>query len=489
MNLTELVETFKEAQKSGPQPYDTQATVQYIEGDTAWVSIPGSEGDVTPVNMTIAAKEGDTVQVRVSGGTAFLVGNATAPPTDDTEAYVAQARAEEVQADLNEQKEYFWHDDDGAHIQGNLSGYRNDLKSDGMHIVEVATGQDVAMFTADGSRIGKKDGNNIAISSTAITGHNDDGIGLFDVSMDGASIMAMVYRRQPKSVSLHYDTTSTLIYTIQKSDITSGSAIALSCRLKERAFIHVTPDKNFTIDLIKGTSSSATLSVANSTVVYSYDGNVTITFTITKGGGNETGVFSVFGFSSEESISAPSYTFGTRVDDEAGGFSTVMGNSCSAKSDNQTAIGKYNVADANDTYAFIIGNGTAEASRSNALAVKWDGTVDTAKGQLTAQTTTTTWTAPTASGATNTAGGYYTEGKHVYVSIQCKLNSAASADDNVTLFTGLPGTLFETPLTCMIANSLRGIAWITTGGALHIRPTVSVTTSNTVVINGHYTSA
>ena len=479
MNLTELVETFKEAQKSGPQPYDTQASVQYIEGDTAWVSIPGSE-DVTPVNMTIAAKEGDTVQVRVSGGTAFLVGNATAPPTDDTQAYVAQSRAEEVQADLNEQKEYFWHDDDGAHIQGNLSGYRNDLKSDGMHIVEVATGQDVAMFTADGSRVGKESGNNIEISSTAITGHNDDGIGLFDVSMDGASMATMATEYQGFRLSVPKNATRTYTFTIQKDDITSGKAIVLHCYIQE----YQSPKSYFDIQLVKGTSATGT---GGGVADYSYDGNVTVSFSVT----NPLGVpveFSIMNYSYGTQIDAPSYTFGTRVD-EAGGFSSVLGNSIIAKSDNQTAIGKYNVADSSGNYAFIIGNGTAEASRSNALTVKWDGTVDTAKGQLTAQATTTTWTAPTASGATSTAGGYYAEGKHVYVSISCTLNSAGSSGDNITLFTGLTAPLFMVPLEVMVANTRNGVAWINDSGELHFRPSASVSTSNAVIINGHYTSA
>ena len=40
----------------------------------------------------------------------------------------------------------------------------------------------------------------------------------------------------------------------------------------------------------------------------------------------------------------------------------------------QTAVGKYNVEDANGEYAFIIGNGTASA-RSDAFAVTWDGDI------------------------------------------------------------------------------------------------------------------
>lgn len=75
-----------------PEAYDTTATVRRVEGGTAYVHIPGGV-DETPVDLTIDAKAGDTVQVRVSGGRAWLVGNRTAPPTDDTTARVAQSKA------------------------------------------------------------------------------------------------------------------------------------------------------------------------------------------------------------------------------------------------------------------------------------------------------------------------------------------------------------------------------------------------------------
>ena len=75
--------------------YDTQATVLRVEGDTAWVHIPGGV-DETPVKLTIAAGPGDTVQVRVSGGTAWITGNSTAPPTDDRTARQAVQTAEKA---------------------------------------------------------------------------------------------------------------------------------------------------------------------------------------------------------------------------------------------------------------------------------------------------------------------------------------------------------------------------------------------------------
>lgn len=88
----ELAKTLKQAADK-TSAYDSTATVTRIEGGTAWVHIPGGVSE-TPASMTIDAKPGDTVQVRVSGGRAFLVGNSTAPPTDDTAALLAQTRAE-----------------------------------------------------------------------------------------------------------------------------------------------------------------------------------------------------------------------------------------------------------------------------------------------------------------------------------------------------------------------------------------------------------
>lgn len=99
---SEIIKALQE--KNKPQPYDTQATVTRIEGNTAWVAIPGGV-DETPVQRTINAKTGDVVQVRVSGGTAFLVGNGTAPPTDDTRAVAVQNHLEVVETQVEETTE------------------------------------------------------------------------------------------------------------------------------------------------------------------------------------------------------------------------------------------------------------------------------------------------------------------------------------------------------------------------------------------------
>ena len=94
MDLTDLIKALKESgQKT--KSYDTTATVRRIQGNIAWVHIPGGV-DETPVKMTVKAKAGDTVQVRVAEGKAWITGNETAPPTDDVEAVKAKQTATEA---------------------------------------------------------------------------------------------------------------------------------------------------------------------------------------------------------------------------------------------------------------------------------------------------------------------------------------------------------------------------------------------------------
>ena len=62
-------------------------------------------------------------------------------------------------------------------------------------------------------------------------------------------------------------------------------------------------------------------------------------------------------------------TVASGIRSHAGGYGTI------AKGENQTAIGKYNIEDTSNKYAFIIGNGTS-STRKNALTVDWSGNVE-----------------------------------------------------------------------------------------------------------------
>lgn len=111
--------------------YDTQAEVLRVEGETAWVKIPGGV-DETPVRQTIACNAGDLVQVRVSGGTAWITGNLSAPPTDDRKVDELGKEVRRAQVDISNlynfsgaavsgnEPQYVWHtvtgSDTGTHI-------------------------------------------------------------------------------------------------------------------------------------------------------------------------------------------------------------------------------------------------------------------------------------------------------------------------------------------------------------------------------------
>lgn len=57
----------------------------------------------------------------------------------------------------------------------------------------------------------------------------------------------------------------------------------------------------------------------------------------------------------------------------ASGFCTI------AASHYQTVIGHFNMIDTTDTFAFIIGNGSSDTARSNALTVDWSGNITAPK--------------------------------------------------------------------------------------------------------------
>lgn len=90
--IKEIASAMKE---SKTKPYDTVAKVLRVDEKTAYVHIDGG-ADETPAQMAINCKTGDTVKIRVSGGKAWLTGNITAPPTDDSVAIKANKTATKV---------------------------------------------------------------------------------------------------------------------------------------------------------------------------------------------------------------------------------------------------------------------------------------------------------------------------------------------------------------------------------------------------------
>ena len=221
-------------QPKGTSAYDTTAKVLRVENGTAWVHIPGGV-DETPVKLTIDAKEGDVVQVRVSGGRAFLIGNATSPPTDDAAANAANKRAvnadkkagvarqtaEEADGKATEAKEiaeeageavaevaqHFWTDEDGAHItevtqeeyidDPESAGSNTLLDSDGMYIRDGVTNK--ASFGLV-TRIGEEDKARIEITDESFKQVTDNDVTAVDIQSSGATAETTIIRERMQHV-------------------------------------------------------------------------------------------------------------------------------------------------------------------------------------------------------------------------------------------------------------------------------------------------
>ena len=95
------------------------------------------------------------------------------------------------------------------------------------------------------------------------------------------------------------------------------------------------------------------------------------------GGAQSSGAFSHAENCGTEAKAHSSHAEG-RFTIASGNYSHAQNDGTKAQGESQTALGKYNVADS--TSAVIIGNGTADNARSNALTVDWSGNINIASG-------------------------------------------------------------------------------------------------------------
>ena len=89
--IARLLASLRSEQKKSGSDYT--GTVTMVKGNTAYVRLTGAEISDTPVSMSVDCKPGDKVRVRVANGRAWLTGNDTKPPTNDTEN-IAEVKSE-----------------------------------------------------------------------------------------------------------------------------------------------------------------------------------------------------------------------------------------------------------------------------------------------------------------------------------------------------------------------------------------------------------
>ena len=114
----DFAEIISSAGKKGTQPYTTKAKVTRVDGDTAYVHLEDGVPE-TPVALSINANEGDDVLVRIANSGGYIVGNTSAPPTDDSLAKVGlteSANAKQMATSAKDAADIAWKHADSANI-------------------------------------------------------------------------------------------------------------------------------------------------------------------------------------------------------------------------------------------------------------------------------------------------------------------------------------------------------------------------------------
>lgn len=197
----------KDIRKSASDSYDT-GTVKRIDGNIAWVQYDENNPQLTPVVISGAScKKGDKVRIKNNNGTAFILGNDSNPPTDDTKAEHAQVIAEvadktakdaqlvasEALEDAEHTAQYFWYKDGtdseaGAHVtqvpqedfEADPQGGNLLMRTEGIAVRDGTT--KLATFEDSGITIGKEADTHTKFTTDGLRFYLDENIN--PVSLD-----------------------------------------------------------------------------------------------------------------------------------------------------------------------------------------------------------------------------------------------------------------------------------------------------------------
>lgn len=202
--MNEFKKLFGNLKKNNRSPgSDYTGTVTKVENDTAYVQLTGSEITDTPAAMSIDAKPGDKVRVRICNGRAWITGNDTAPPTNDTKSIrqLQQAsddndkRVNRIQKAVDETagiaantNQYFWFteegSDTGAHItEKPRKEFLEDPENGGGNLLARSNGLAMRVGLKEMARV-TLDGFDVFSTGGITIGH----IGYGDVTMSDGTV-------------------------------------------------------------------------------------------------------------------------------------------------------------------------------------------------------------------------------------------------------------------------------------------------------------
>lgn len=407
--------------KEIPSPgTDYTGTVTKVEGGVAYVQLAGADINDTPVKMSVNAKKGDTVRVRVNKGKAWLMGNDTAPPTDDTYAKESEVilsnelkktnvtvktvedTAAEARKIAGNTDQYFWHvtsgTDTGAHLtEKPQKEFLEDPENGGGNLLARSNGiavrdglTELAQFGAT-VILGDNTSTHVEIDSDSIELYNSNPTRCLTINASESQVTVPVIVSDNESDIFYTsnDTPTTLNVSGTWSNMPTDSATfeLLRVRIEYQIVYVFTLNGNPYYDTIDG---GRWLTITNGSGQYSFTGKFNrldrgikkhtltigydaVTKEITVSMTDATSI-TMHGSAYETNITspAPAMLFGSLAPNGTiGGYSAVLGGNLNSAGNYQTVIGKWNSSSSN--HVLEIGNGTSESARSNAVAVDWNG--------------------------------------------------------------------------------------------------------------------
>lgn len=317
-------------------------------------------------------------------------------------AQTAQDAAQAAKGELDLQKSYFWHDDNGSHVLSAEHGFQSNMQSTGMGVVDLTSGQEVAFFGVEDTtnrnpivRIGRNDYTHLELTDRTASYWYDNTNKFLDFGRTGsagnyAPFFTFGSRTTTGTIGNYssvfgYNSEASGIYSFA---IGHGAVASGDYSLA----INGTASGQDSVSLGDGNVVQAEQSVAagwlntiTSTGVGSfaccYDSTVSAENAFAGGGATASGKNSFAFGESSEAKNLHSVVFGYESIAQ-GDYGVALGRGLIADS-HQLVIGKYNKTNSN--YAFIIGNGVGATTtnRQNAFYVSTTGDVY-ADGYITA---------------------------------------------------------------------------------------------------------
>lgn len=183
----------KNTKKNKTNAYETLATVLRLDGENVYVHIDGGAPE-TPATATMACKEGDTVRIHVEGGKAWVIGNVSAPATDDTAANTAHKAADTAQATAEDSAKtatnFVTEKGTGGQILVHPEGDTKNAVLIGQDVQIIRNGVTVATYS-DAVKIGNASSGHTEISPNEQKFIADDGTIVMDTLRDTSRVYAI----------------------------------------------------------------------------------------------------------------------------------------------------------------------------------------------------------------------------------------------------------------------------------------------------------